>query len=100
MSSSKPEPMVDIWEYCCRAGHRFVDITAPDDMSPYSYARPRDILPNKPEGGVCAFCNASIYLHSVRRGVSQTVAVPFAAAVNAPGQAECSMGSLSQLHVG
>lgn len=55
------DPKMRRHHYKCAAGHEFYE-DAPETQTPWhSYARSKDVHPDKPEGGVCDVCRASIY---------------------------------------
>lgn len=51
------------YHYRCANGHEFIEDVSGDACPWHSYARSSNVYPDKPRGGVCDFCNGSIYMY-------------------------------------
>jgi hypothetical protein len=63
--------------YRCHNGHEFTEDVAGGACPWHSYARSADVRPDKPKGGVCDFCNGSIYQYKSEPLGHPEAAAPF-----------------------
>lgn len=69
--SKHVEPLIDIYKFKCKLGHEFIDVVPAGGISYYTFARSKELAPDKPAGGVCCQCNSSIALLNISHGVVQ-----------------------------